>query len=403
MTESRFTTPEVAALVVGFLGTGAASLLCLGLAAAALQSALQGDPQSLRMTSWLAASVGALAAAGAASLLAVATRSLSASRRIHAALRLCIALAVIGYAGALAGYDLELLPAPVAAGLHGMAFAGTTGLIVLVFLRSTDARRVGLGAFLHGMWIAPVLALTLEAILAVIGVVLAVAVFAVTDAGQIWLSTLPDPSALAESALDLERIAPLIRQPFTITLGVLGLTLFVPFLEEVLKALWLVPLAIFNRLQPRQGFIAGAIAGVGFGLAEAMFVTPPESGWSLVFLTRLGASLMHATTTGLVGWGIAELVAGRRWHRLLLGFAAAVAFHGLWNLGALGVATKQLHQVLPAESMLIQLSGVFAGLGIVLIGGLLLSAVLGLSVIIRYPRTVAGARTVGKGSPLSEA
>lgn len=383
MIKNSYSGAEIAALVVAFMGTGAMAAVGLGLAALALQAALRGDALGIKMASWLAASVGVLSVAGAVSAIAIVTGALSLPNALQRATRLSLAISLVGFGGALIGYDLELLPAPVAAAMHGLAFGGTSALIILVLLRSVRPGRLGLGPFLHGIWIAPILALTIEALLAILGIALAVMVFAATDAGRIWISRLPDPSMLARSPLELEQVAPLLRQPLSIMLAVIGLTVLVPILEEFVKSIWLVPLAFIGRFRPLEGFVAGAMAGVGFGLAEAMFVAQPESGWSQIFLTRLGASLMHATTSGIVGWGIAEFAVNRRATRLLASYLGAVAFHGLWNMGALAIATTQLDQILSAESPLVAHSELFAGLGVMLIMSLLLMALVGFWTVIR--------------------
>jgi len=56
----------------------------------------------------------------------------------------------------------------------------------------------------------------------------------------------------------------------------------------------------------------------------------------------VGTGLLHIVTTGPVGWGIASALREKRWLRLLLTFAAAVALHGLWNLMAVMVGVSTL-------------------------------------------------------------
>lgn len=386
-TEGRFTRSQLVTLMVAFLGTGIVSLALLALFSTALQSLLRGDPESVRLTSWLAASVGVLGAAGATSVYVVVAGGLDTMERLIKASRLSLALAVIGFIGASLGYDAGVLPTPVAAIFHASAFCGTTALLVLTLLRSVRPGTLDPGPVLHGIWIAPLIALSFETLLAVLGLVIAVSAFAMTEAGRSWLRTLPDPSVITATPIRLAQVAPLLQQPLTLGLALLGLTVLIPVLEETAKSLWSVPLALFGGIKPMQGFAAGAMSGAGFGLAEAIFVTQPEAGWSVVFLTRIGASLMHATTSGILGWGIARFARSRKLLTTAGAFLGAVMFHGLWNLGALGVATSELDLILPSDSWLVEFSGILSVLGVVLIIALLLGAIVGLGTVLRVQRS----------------
>jgi hypothetical protein len=59
-------------------------------------------------------------------------------------------------------------------------------------------------------------------------------------------------------------------------------------------------------------------------------------GWTAGAAARLGTTVMHCTTGGLVGWGWGQLWQTRRPWRLLGTYGAAVGLHGLWNAASIG-------------------------------------------------------------------
>jgi hypothetical protein len=56
-----------------------------------------------------------------------------------------------------------------------------------------------------------------------------------------------------------------------------------------------------------------------------------DSGWSSVVLQRTGTGLLHVTTCGLVGLGLAYAWTERRYFRLLFLYLGAAVIHGVWN------------------------------------------------------------------------
>jgi hypothetical protein len=111
---------------------------------------------------------------------------------------------------------------------------------------------------------------------------------------------------------------------------------FTPLIEETAKSLgvWLVSGRIRSAA---EGFALGALSGAGFGLVESLLVSAtPDSDWAGTLAVRGASSMMHIFTAGLTGWGIASARLNRKaWHALL-GYAAAMAIHGLWNAAAVG-------------------------------------------------------------------
>jgi RsiW-degrading membrane proteinase PrsW (M82 family) len=129
---------------------------------------------------------------------------------------------------------------------------------------------------------------------------------------------------------------------------ILGAVVVAPPVEETVKAVALV--AIFLLLRQEidsllDGIIYGAMVGMGFAVVENAFyfvTVYQESGleaWRLnIFVRAVLFGLNHSLFTGMTGLGLAvSRFSVRREVRLgapLLGWAAAVTFHALHNLGA---------------------------------------------------------------------
>jgi peroxiredoxin Q/BCP len=115
----------------------------------------------------------------------------------------------------------------------------------------------------------------------------------------------------------------------------------VPLIEEAVKSLSVALMA--RRLDPASAFVGGAIGGAGYALFEALFLTQPDPSWLTTMVGRGGATMMHAFTAALTGWGISQVVHHRRWGRLALAYLTAVSMHALWNATAIGVGLLQLN------------------------------------------------------------
>ncbi|MBI1876830.1 MAG: PrsW family intramembrane metalloprotease [Chloroflexi bacterium] len=129
---------------------------------------------------------------------------------------------------------------------------------------------------------------------------------------------------------------------------VVGGSIWAPLTEEFAKGLGLVLILLIARREVDNvldGIVYGAMAGLGFALTENLFYfggALVEGGWGnwvfVVLLRTVPFGLNHAFFSGVTGAGLALAylnldrlikIAG-----LLGGFAAAVIFHGLHNLGA---------------------------------------------------------------------
>ena len=200
---------------------------------------------------------------------------------------------------------------------------------------SAGSEQRGWGLFSLGLLAVPVLALLLETM----------ALMALLIIGSVWLAATPDMSEaitiaaqqMVDSEMDpavIEQILlPFIKQPFVIAI-LLGLVAgVVPVLEELVKPLGVWFLAL-RRPTPSEGFVGGLLSGSAFALIESLSLmsAPVGEGWPLLVVGRIGTGILHTTTCGMVGWGLASVWRDRRYGRLALGFGGAVFFHGLWNL-----------------------------------------------------------------------
>lgn len=215
-------------------------------------------------------------------------------------------------------------------------------LPLYMFVRAA-VNRISLGSHLRAWGVlgssilfGPTVAIVLELTLLVIGI-LAVAVLlgvlnpaALNAATQVIenMNHAPDLDSL------LRLLAPAIRHPLTLVVGLIVLSGFVPLIEEIAKSLgvWLVS----GRLSSlAQGFALGVVSGAGFALVESLSaVVSPDEMWGTAFIARAFSGLMHILAAGLTGLGIAYARLQRRYLRFLGLFALAMIVHGIWNSGA---------------------------------------------------------------------
>ena len=111
------------------------------------------------------------------------------------------------------------------------------------------------------------------------------------------------------------------------------------------------------------------LAGAGYGLFEALFLSQPGAEWSITAVGRIGAAFMHAATAGITSWGLMEWARERRWTRALTAYAVAVLGHAIWNMAALAAGYEALlRESGPAGGQAEALSFLSAGSVVVLIG-----------------------------------
>lgn len=200
---------------------------------------------------------------------------------------------------------------------------------------------------------------------------------------QALYERLQDPAWLQ----DPTALAPLARFPLVWAAALLILSGIVPLLEEGVKTIGVTLLA-YQRPGLSQFYLWGLASGAGFALAESLFNSASGlDAWAFLAFLRVGASLLHCFTGGLMGLAWYQLLVHRRWGRGLGIYVAAVGIHALWNALATAMA------LLPMSSLGGGAAGVddaLANLGSLAILGLLvvlaLAVGLGLLVTTRYVR-----------------
>jgi hypothetical protein len=194
------------------------------------------------------------------------------------------------------------------------------------------------------MTIAPFIMLVFE-IIALLGIAI----------GGSALIAIFNPSLLQEAltiirVLELETdemtilnlLSPFITNPIAIATGIGYIAILVPLVEELFKplAVWLFAGKIES---PAQGFALGMLSGAAFALFESLNASANGTvSWAIIVSVRAGTSLLHMTTSGLVGWGIVSAFKEKRGKRLFGAFLAAVLVHGIWNACAAGTGLSAI-------------------------------------------------------------
>jgi hypothetical protein len=252
---------------------------------------------------------------------------------------------------------------------------------------------IGSGAFLSTF-----LAFTLEFVAMLSALVLGLAVVAVQPGGvellQSLASRFQDPAWLQNPI----NLAPLIESPVVVAALFLLFAGVVPLIEEAVKTLGVGLLAYRHPTLP-QAVLWGLACGAGFALAEGLFNS--ISGldlWAGIVLLRVGASLLHVFSGGLMGLAWYYLLAERRQGRTLGLYGASVGVHGLWNALAAAMSLVSLPGTGQAGAGPVQTIagfGTFAILALLLL--LALGVMVGLVGLARFARrhgSAAQARTL---------
>jgi protease PrsW len=123
--------------------------------------------------------------------------------------------------------------------------------------------------------------------------------------------------------------------PRALVMAVIG----APIIEELTKA-WGVRSAKGRIREIEDGIVYGVAAGLGFSATENLFyeiVALQEQGTSAFIATAIvrsvTGSFLHATATGIVGFGMARMyLSGRGFMEVLPYYAVAVLLHAGFNL-----------------------------------------------------------------------
>ncbi|MBW8010395.1 MAG: PrsW family intramembrane metalloprotease [Chloroflexi bacterium] len=133
-----------------------------------------------------------------------------------------------------------------------------------------------------------------------------------------------------ESEMLSRIVSKFIVQPEILMIVLALFSVAVPLIEELFKTLGVWFLAGRN-LKPVEGFTAGMISGAGFALVETLLSSSAPQDWGLFVLVRIGTSLVHIFTGGLIGWGLVLAWTEKRYLHLAGAYLLAVVFHGIWN------------------------------------------------------------------------
>ena len=195
-----------------------------------------------------------------------------------------------------------------------------------------------------GLTIGPVIMIVLEVVV-LLGIVI-IGVVAIAIQQPALLDELITLGEVIQQETNqdviLKLLAPYIGNPFVIASIVGYIALIVPLIEELFKplAVWIFARKIET---PAQGFALGMLSGAAFALIESLNASGDGSAtWPLIVSIRAGTSLLHMTTSGLVGWGIASAFREKKIARLVGAYLSAVTLHGIWNACAVGTGISSI-------------------------------------------------------------
>lgn len=185
---------------------------------------------------------------------------------------------------------------------------------------------------------APAIMLVLELVVLILSMMLAALYLAVAQPA--FFEELLSLSQALMSAVSEEELfnllSPYVTHPAVIFAGLSYIAVLVPLIEEFFKplAVWIFAAKIDS---PAQGFVLGMASGAAFGLFESLNASADGStSWAVIVAARAGTSLLHITTSGLVGWGITSAFKEKKFARLAGAYFAATLIHGIWNAAAVG-------------------------------------------------------------------
>jgi protease prsW family protein len=236
-----------------------------------------------------------------------------------------------------------------------------------------------------GMTLGPLILITLEALVIIIGLIGAILYILSQPELSAEVQRLSQQMLLldpnSEAALSL--IAPYLTRPIVIVSALSYFALIIPAIEEIFKPIGVWIFA--GKLEsPAQGFALGALSGAGFALAETFGVSGQTSEWAGLLLSRIGTGLLHITTSALMGAAIVLAWRERRYFRLIGTYILAVALHGFWNALAITYTFSSLVDFLNQPGPLMTLQQPI-GIGM----GILAIVIFGILIISNHKMTVA--------------
>ncbi len=164
-------------------------------------------------------------------------------------------------------------------------------------------------------------------------------------------------------------LSPYLTNPLIILSILVFASVLTPLIEESAKPaiIWFMGKGLRS---PAEGFVMGALCGAGFAMLEGLMAASGATqmlGFGLA--GRAAASLMHITSSGILGWGIASGRLEKRYGRLALTFLFSVSIHGLWN-GAAIMAVYGSLRVMAQNTLQLDLPSalfVVGGIGILIL------------------------------------
>jgi hypothetical protein len=188
------------------------------------------------------------------------------------------------------------------------------------------------GIFSVGLILGPIIIFTLEIMVFIFIVSVGVFAFAVNPESLMELEHFMGgvENILPGSPEEMAFLTQILNNPTAIFLILLFLSVIVPLIEEAFKPIgvWIL---VGRNPTPKDGFTAGVISGAGYALFENLGNISLGLSWSTLVLARIGTSIMHIFTAGLIGYTLALAWKENRYLRLGVAYVLAVVFHGLWN------------------------------------------------------------------------
>lgn len=218
-----------------------------------------------------------------------------------------------------------------------------------------------------GMTLSPLVLIFVEICILVVMVILVTVYLALQPEFRIEITALDqqlqfiqdDPEAI------LQLFAPYVLQPGVILSILAFFAVIVPIVEELVKPLgvWLFAGKLNS---PAQGFAMGALSGAAYALVETLGSSAQTTEWTSLLSTRIGTSLLHITSTALMGYGIALAWQNRGYLKLFVMYLGSCTLHGIWNASVLLYAFSTIAKEMEQSNTLSRVAPFMAGISIAL-------------------------------------
>jgi len=254
--------------------------------------------------------------------------------------------------GGQVSLSLNFAPGVLIGAAQYLALLGAVAMLVGLIAGGWDgfSRLRAWGHFISGAWLGVIIAFIAEVVVIGVLAVAGVALLAVLAPDE--FERLTRLFRTFQQTLDLDQLMSLALQPWAIVMIVIVGSGLLPAIEELLKPLG-VMLMLRRRPTPMAAFLGGALGGVGFAVVESLSnLSTIQEGWLALVVARIGTTIMHGLTAGLVGWGWGQLAATRKPWRLVASYLTAVAIHGLWNGAVIAVSFGSVSLMSPETDAL---------------------------------------------------